>query len=135
MVRFAVKFGFGLGALASEPANNKMISSQRHETQTSQTAPGGEAGWPPPAAADPAGSIPGARGWMRWPGWARILLGRVILRVCSSGKKECRHERCHLRVFCNCAREEFERAASLEKRLWTVLALCAALVIGYCLLL
>ena len=69
-----------------------------------------------------------------WPRWAGILLGRLILRVCSSGKSECGHESYHLRVFCKCAQTEWRTAGVLENRFWAVLAVCAAAAVLYCFL-
>ena len=74
----------------------------------------------------------------RWetirPRWLAILCGRVILRICPSGKKGAACEGCRLRVFCRCAQVEFEKATVLERRFWAVLAVCGAAVILYCVL-
>ena len=63
--------------------------------------------------------------------WLKLLSGRLVQRICPSGGKPCGHERCHLRVLCQCAKAEFDRAAVLERRLWTVLMACGVAALAY----
>ena len=84
-----------------------------------------------PAVIDFPASSHGSR---IWPCWLNVLIGRLVLRICPSGKKVCRHESCHLRVFCKCAQAEWRAAGVMESRFWAVLAACAAALILYCFL-
>jgi hypothetical protein len=70
---------------------------------------------------------------VRSPRWSAILLGRWILRVCRRSEAKtghaCEEESCALRIYCKCARENYEHGAALEHRAWLVLAACGAAVI------
>jgi len=61
-------------------------------------------------------------------------LGRLILRICSSGRKECRNESCQLRALCKCAMDDFRAATVVERRVWVILAACGGAVLLYWLL-
>lgn len=85
-------------------------------------------------AHEPAHSVAVAGAGATRPWWGAILAGRLIQRICPSGRKECRHTRCYLRAFCKCARDEYEAATALENRLWKILAACGAVAILFWLL-
>ncbi len=65
---------------------------------------------------------PAARG-------VKLLIGKVVLMVCPSGRKECKNVHCRLQPFCACARADFETARKSEARVWMAVALCGALVL------
>lgn len=108
------------------PLNNEM-NDQCKTARPGENRPGATAA----IECRPTGGAPGptwlpvlapARGRSLW---AKRWLGRLVLRVCSSGRQECSSENCQLRVFCRCAREDFEAAAAIETRWYVVLAICA----------
>jgi len=69
------------------------------------------------------------------PRWLGLFLGQLILRICSSGRrKECRNESCQLRVLCKCAMDDFRAATVVERRVWTIVAVCGGAVLLYWLL-
>jgi hypothetical protein len=79
--------------------------------------------------APPSGVEPATTGF---PHWASVLLGRWILRFCPPQRKAapiCEDQRCALRIYCKCAREDSEYGAALEQRVWLVLAVCGLAVI------
>jgi hypothetical protein len=81
------------------------------------------------ACGRPAGAAPDAPA-ARAP-WPAVLTGRLVLRVCPSGTKDCAHDGCHLRVLCQCAKAELDRAAVIEQRLWVVLLICGVGALVY----
>jgi hypothetical protein len=101
------------------------IAGQEH--QPGMTGAGAVQEAPEEAIPFPAATrVPGIGS--RWP---KVLFGRLVLRVCPSGKQVCRHKNCHLRAFCKCAQAEWRAAGVMENRFWAVLAACAAALILY----
>ncbi len=77
---------------------------------------------------------PPVRRWWRWPA---ARLGRVVQRICSKGdvtQKDCCTDRCQFWILCQCAKDEYRSATSLEDRVWWILAACGAAAILYWLL-
>jgi hypothetical protein len=95
-------------------------------SQESTGSPGGLAGHGSGGITDGGASQPPPRWW-------GVLFGRWILRVCSRSEAktghECDEEKCALRIYCKCAKENYEYGAALEQRAWMVLAVCGAAVI------
>lgn len=115
--------------MAEEP-----IAAQQRETNASETHIISEDKRDFRGASEEVRPIAPTRGQTVWPRWPGILCGRLILRICASGKKADVCDGCRLRVFCRCAQDEFEKATVLERRLWVALAVCGAGVVLYCLL-
>ena len=63
--------------------------------------------------------------------WTRILLGRLVLRVCLYAKGGCPDTSCMFKFFCKYGREQEHAADLLEGELWGTLAVCGAAVILY----
>ena len=59
----------------------------------------------------------------------KLLIGKVALAVCPSGRKECKNLQCLLQPFCACARAGLEGSKKLEGRLWAAVAICGAVAI------
>jgi len=111
--------------------NQSRITPSKPGLAGCDTRPGSPQGGARATVADVACPLETPRPRTIRPRWLAILGGRLALRVCPSGKRTCEHERCHLRVLCKCAAEEFETATKLEHRLWGVIAVCGAAAIAY----
>ena len=59
----------------------------------------------------------------------KLLIGKVALMVCPSGRKECKNLHCLLQPFCACARVGIEQARKDEGRVWAAFAVCGAVAI------
>ena len=92
--------------------------------------PTGEA----PGQAGPDGGPTIRRAWRLRPHWLQLIAGRWIQRVCASARDNCQSEHCRLRLFCKCAREEYEAAVAAETRVYAVLLGCSLAVVLYWLL-
>ncbi len=55
-------------------------------------------------------------------------------RLCSSARDNCQSEHCQLRLFCKCAREEYDAGAVAETRVYAILLGCGLAVVLYWLL-
>lgn len=114
--------------------DDKQASGQRRETGVGAPSIASEDQKDFRGAAEAACPVEPAREPTLWPHWLGILCGRLITRICPSGKNVDVCDGCRLRVYCRCAQDEFEKATILERRLWVALAVCGAGVILYCLL-
>ncbi len=65
------------------------------------------------------------------PRWLNLFLGRELLRVCPYAHKDEPCTGCRLRALCKCAQDNLVAAATIERRVWGVLALCGAAAILY----
>ena len=59
----------------------------------------------------------------------KLLVGRLVLTVCPSGKKECKNLHCLLQPFCQCARAEFGAGNRIEAGVWMGLTICGAILL------
>ncbi len=82
----------------------------------------------------PVAPLTASRAGNIWPHWLGTLVGRLVLRVCSPEKAKEACVNCRLRVFCNCAQEDWRAACVVENRFWLVLAACGAALSLYCFL-
>ena len=57
--------------------------------------------------------------------------GSLTLQGCHVARNSQSCESCHLRAFCRCAWEEFHTGVASERKLWTVLSLCASVSLLY----
>ena len=64
-----------------------------------------------------------------WTAWPKVFLGRLVLRVCPSGRAEEPCEGCELRALCKCAQDDFAAAARVERTVWAVLLACGVVTI------
>ena len=56
----------------------------------------------------------------------KLLIGKVALMVCPSGRKECKNLHCLLQPFCACARVGIEQSRKIEGGVWAAFAICGA---------
>jgi hypothetical protein len=62
-------------------------------------------------------------------GRAGQFFGAMIMRLCAEGRRECTKPNCWLQPVCACARADLAAARRVEARVWTLIAICGAIVI------
>ena len=122
-VESALRFGM------SEERNLQENAARAQGTPRAAAEPHGAASCPARLDQNCPDAVSQRSGGNLWTAWPKVFLGRLVLRVCPSGRAEEPCEGCELRALCKCAQEDFAAAARVERTVWAALAACGVATI------